>query len=365
MSITTPDPSMILLPKWVELLVNAGHSAPSADNSQPWRFFFDGKNLNLLFDHIRCAKGLGRHHPAVQMAFGTAIENMCQAGIAVGMDMDTWDFRYLTDTEDPLLVVPAPITDLTDAQSAELKIFNRHTNRNKFSKKPVPAKVVTETLSLTESDCYTMIHTNRNSVRKMASFVRQASEIRFQTEDALRWLGENLRFSAQEVDRGDGLDIETLALPPGGRLLLKFIADWRRMQALNRLHAYKFLAFVEGMQFGQCSGVVTIVGPDDNDPARWINAGRLMERVWLLLNRKGLSVHPYFVLPDLFYRLKSNGVPEHLREKAISISASAREFLGLKNQTLFMIMRIGTDKYPPVRSKRLPLEAVLSYQEAN
>lgn len=349
------------MPVWVNALTRAGHSAPSADNSQPWRFVWDGKNLRLVFDTARSAGGLGRNHPAVLMAFGAVIENMAQVAIAAGMEVESWDFRYLTREDGPLLVIPPPTHGCDSPQPPDW-MLSRHTHRGKYLRNRLSDEVVTELTRQTEGDARLQLYNDPKAVQGLAQLVRAASEIRFQTEEVHRWLGENLRFTAAEVDRGDGLDIETLDLPPGGRHLLKFIADWRRMTFLNRLHAYKLLAFVEGAQFKQCGGVVAVIG-SDSGPAPWIVAGRLMERAWLLLNQKGLRVHPYFVLPDLFYRLEAHRVPVPLRDQARAIVASTRDFLGLQDQTLFMLLRVGTAKIAPKRSKRLPLEAVLSHQE--
>lgn len=359
----TPLSDKSCLPSWVHFLAQAGHSAPSADNSQPWRFIWNERSMSLVYDSACEASGLGRHHPAVQMAFGAVIENMVQAGLAAGMKVESWDFRYLSHVDGPFLVIPAPIEVSNNAQTPQEWIFNRHTNRKKYLLNPLPDETVLELNNLSEGNAKIRVYNEPKNIQKLSKFVRRASEIRFQTEEVHRWLALNLRFTANEVNQGDGLDVETLALPPGGRQLLKFIADWRWMKALNRLGAYKLLSFVEGVQFEQCGGIVIIKGADDNDQARWIAAGRLMERAWLLLNCKNLSVQPYFVLPDLFYRLRTNCVPVSLREKANETATSTSEFLELQDQSLFMIMRVGKAKFIPKRSKRLPLDTVLLYQE--
>ncbi|MBK6602138.1 MAG: hypothetical protein IPG28_11430 [Betaproteobacteria bacterium] len=41
------------VPDWVRFLVRAGQQAPSADNSQPWHFVWDGKCLSVHLDPVR------------------------------------------------------------------------------------------------------------------------------------------------------------------------------------------------------------------------------------------------------------------------------------------------------------------------
>lgn len=350
-----------LTPAWVNTVVRAGHSAPSADNSQPWRFVWDGENLNLVFDTARGAGGLGRSHPAVQMAFGAAIENMIQAAVAGGIDVESWDHRYLTSEDGPFLVIPSP-RRVWNAQQTPDWIVNRHTNRGGYFRSRVPDDVISELTSQTQGVAKIQVYNDEETIRGIAQLVRAASEIRFQTEEVHRWLKASLRFTAAEVERGDGLDVETLALPPGGKHFLRFVSDWRRMALLNRFHAYKFLALVEKLQFGQCGGAVVIAGTDSGGCSSWITAGRLMERAWIILNRRGLSVHPYFVLPDIFYRLKAGLVPAPLKDKARAIAASTGDLLKPVDQTPFMVMRVGVAKHSPKRSRRLPLDAVFSHQ---
>jgi len=356
-----PVSDRTVLPEWVNVLARAGHSAPSADNSQPWRFVWDGKNLNLVFDTVRCTGGLGRNHPVVQMAFGAVIENMVQAAVAGSIEVGNWNLRYLTSKDGPFLVIPTP-TQAWDAHQPPDWIINRHTSRGRYLRSRIPDDVVSKLTSEHEDDIRVIVYNEKKAIRELGQLVGAASEIRFQTEEVHRWLGESLRFNEAEIARGDGLDIETLSLPPGGKHLLRFITDWDRMAFLNKFYAYKLLAFVEKLQFGQCGGVVLIAGTDSGGMSSWITAGRLMERAWLLLTRSGLSVHPYFVLPDIFYRLQADLVPVPLRDEAREIAALTHDILKLDDHTPFMVMRVGVAKHSPKHSRRLPLDAVLSYQ---
>jgi hypothetical protein len=64
------------LPAAVRLLLDAINQAPSADNTQPWRFRFDGRSVGIAFDeeksdgHIFDAKSR-----ASQLTLGAMYEN--------------------------------------------------------------------------------------------------------------------------------------------------------------------------------------------------------------------------------------------------------------------------------------------------
>lgn len=297
----------------------------------------------------------------MQMAFGAVIENMLQAATANALSTDDWELRYREDAEGHFLVIPAYASVPESLQVPEW-ILGRHTHRGKYACTPVAADVVAELDGYTEGGLGLQIYLETASIRSLGRLVGQASEIRFQTEAVHRWLDASLRFTATEAARGDGLDVKTLALPPGGEQLLAFISDWGRMRMLNRFHAYKLLAAVEKQQFAQCGAVLAITGRESGELRDWVSAGRLMERAWLRLNRQGLSVHPYFVLPDTFYRLKTGLVPEGLREKAGDIVSAARAFLHSTELMPYMLLRVGAAKKPAKLSRRLPLDAVLMNQ---
>jgi hypothetical protein len=197
----------------------------------------------------------------------------------------------------------------------------------------------------------------------MAKLVRDASAARFQTEEIHRWLGRSLRFTPAEVERGDGLDVATLMLPPGAMALLRFSLDWPRMAAMNRLGAYKLFAGLEAAMLTRSAALVAVVGPAEQC-GDILAAGRLMERLWIALNAAGLAVHPYFVLTDQLYRLRSNRVPAELRPAVEAIAGDVAALLGSSESTIWMLLRVGHPKVAnPVRSRRLPIEATLTIRD--
>lgn len=344
---------MTAFPYWVSYLVKAGRLAPSADNSQPWRFVFDGRRLALEYEPKRGS--LGIDHPAVLLALGAAIENLIQAAQSAGMDTSCWEFPALTETG-CLVRIPAPTQDLR-AKEVPHAIRARHTHRGPFARTPLEDEIAASIAHLKQESAQVMVFNDRRAIDLLAQLVRLASELRFQTEEIHRWLASSLRFTPKEVACGDGLDVETLALPPGGKALSRFLSDWRRQAFLNRFGAYKLLAWIEAAQLSRSGAIVAIVGEDLGSQS-WLDAGRLMERVWLRLTEAGLAVHPYFVLADQLYRLKTGRVPPHLSRQAEYLAQKSRMFFG-SDETLFMLMRVGRAKKPAKRSRRLPLEALL------
>lgn len=343
------------LPEWVDFLVRAGQRAPSADNSQPWRFVWDGGTLSLHMDEERGKAGLGLDHPANLMAMGAVIENLQQAAVALGMPTEVLSVDGTNAAgcmaritwEDPAPVqLPDPWPDL----------FRRHTNRGPFASTTLTEEVISQLTLMQEGPVRTLIVTRPELRKRWAGLVRDASKVRFQTEDIHRWLAGSLRFTPAEIDRGDGLDVATLLLPPGAGWLLRLSLDWQRMTTLNRFGAFRLFAFLEAAMLQQCGALVVVAGPVSGSAVE-VAAGRLLERVWIALNVQGLAVHPYYVLPDQLFRLRAGRVAPHFTQAVGRITDDVAELLGSPEETALMLLRVGSPKVAdPIRSRRLPVE---------
>lgn len=155
----------------------------------------------------------------------------------------------------------------------------------------------------------------------MASLVKDASQIRFQTQEIHEWLGRSLRFGKQAMQTRDGLDVATLDLPPGGSLFMRFISDWRRMKAMNFLGTHKFMSWVDSMPVKSAPAIIAIIGQAGFRET--LSAGQLMQSIWIDLNEQGIAVHPYYVVPDQMNRLKDGVVPKDLQQHQFQIPLPA------------------------------------------
>ncbi len=219
-----------------------------------------------------------------------------------------------------------------------------------------PERLFTGFTSLSQGNARIVVLSGAQKINSVARLVGDASAIRFRTREINEWLGRSLRFSPREVESADGLDVATLNLPPGGRGLLRVIADWRRMEALNRLGAYKLLAAIEAKSVANASAVVAIVGSGDRNGA--LDAGQLMERVWIDLNRQGVAVQPFYVVADQLFRRDEGVLPQGLESRGDALASATEGVFGLAGQKLYMLLRIGYPIRTPIKSRRLPLATI-------
>ena len=344
-----------------EALAAAGHAAPSADNSQPWRFYANSRSLIISYDRNRVQ---GTTFPAkahaTQLAIGGVIEHIAQAADALGISLDIEKFPRDCPFGDcyarifwkkSSLLVPSPLKH---------PLQNRQTNRFAFSTTPIPKETLKTLGKLTINNAEIILFTHKKTIDLLAELVRSATEVRFQTREIHEWLSSSLRFSESEVSKyADGLDVRTLDLPPGGRQFLRIISDWKRIETLNKVGIYKLLAKIDAAPVRKAPAIVAIVG--EATPTGALDAGRLLSRVWIRLNTSGIAVHPYFVVPDQIFRLGENAVPRHLRTQIQGVEQETRRILGLtRNQALYMLLRVGYPTRKAPRSHRLPMEKVFT-----
>jgi len=348
-----------MLPKAINALVNAAHFAPSADNSQPLGYAWDGQWMSVFYDSARVeGRTFGPKSPATLLTVGAALENITQLSNVFKIDLEFEKNRSdaRLDTEYFRFRVSDPDKALDNYQANPL--FARHTNRLPYQKKPISAVILEQFQRLSEENARILVVNDRTAIKEAGRLVDDASKIRFQTREVHEWLGKSLRFNKEEVDRGDGLDIATLGLPPGGSLTLKIIKDWRRMAVLNRIGVYKVLSFIDSQPVRQAPGLVAIISPGGYEDS--LSAGQLMVRTWGMLNQQNLGVQPYFVISDQMFRLEGLAVPPPLVGQAERLAVNTRRLFSLKDpEKLQMLFRVGYQKRKPIHSRRLPIEDVV------
>lgn len=335
------------LPPLVEALVEAAHWAPSADNSQPWRFVWDGQRLLLHFDEERVkGRTFGPQAHATLMAMGAATENILQMAAHLGAKLE-WGFSSEAGHGYAWF---DPATDKPHAQFQKALLFERHTNRGNYSKSLLPKELLQQIESSQENLATARVFSGKMAVNQVAALVQHASALRFQNPEVHHLLASSLRFSVEDAQ--DGLDVRTLGLPPGGGLMLRLVSEWQTMSALNRLGLHQMFASMEANKVKQAGAIVAIIGPGGWQGA--LSAGRLMEQIWIDLNAQGISVHPFYVVTDQIQRYQAGeGFPPEQKTALAKLEKDVSALLPGTGSMLHMLLRVGYPKKKPLLSKRL------------
>ena len=336
--------------------ISAAHAAPSADNTQPISYRCCQNEINVGFDLERFPDSvLGAESHAFEITLGANLEN----GITFCRSNNI-DYQFSLNADLPKAGVSYKMV-LPESQKTNLNtpdsIRQRHTNRLPYRKQTIPNNVLHDLHECAEGSIGCTVYTSANDINKLADIIRKASEMRFLNKEVHEWLFDSLRYTEEDIASNDGLDVNTLGLPPGGVLLLKLISSWRRMQWLNKhLGMYKIMSKTEAKSFSAAAAIAVIHGGSPADDA--VMAGRVMERFWLKANASGLAVHPYYVVSDQLLRIETNRIgdaPGLLVEELGNLVESSA-IKGFPH----MILRVGYPKKQVKRSRRLPLTRIVS-----
>ena len=342
------------LARFLALVANA---APSADNSQPLEFSWDGQEFTISYSQHR---GIGKlfgseAHPTL-LSVGMAIENLIESLEILNLPI-AWRLDDSLGAGAPYVRFALNSNIPKSLNSERFPLFNRHTNRFPYCAESLKSDELDQILGMVEGKSRIFVASEKSVRSALSTLTRRAAEVRFCTQELHNWLMSSLRFSPDAVAKGDGLDVATLHLPPGGRFFLRSIADWRHMAILNRIGTYKGLAISEVLLLREAPALVAIVGP--RGPLNTIDAGRLLGRAWTKLNQMGIAVHPYYVLTDQLNRLEYGAVPGHMVGTVKRIEQELPSVLALApEETLHMLLRVGYPRKDPPRSRRLPIESV-------
>jgi hypothetical protein len=282
-------------------------------------------------------------------------ENIGRALTELGIDSADWNFRE-PGAEGWFAKGALQLQDCTLPDLNEPVWTRRHTNRSAYSQTPL-AEPILKALNLEETSGLSTVCMTGKAIHEIATWVKRASEVRFQTEEVNAWFAESLRYGKHEANE-DGLHVDTLGLPPGGGALLRLISDWKRLSFLNRLGAYKLFSKIEAENFVKTPLVLAILGEHGTSA---FEAGRHLQKTWLKLTELGLSAQPYYVVTDLLQRRLLGRVPEHCVGTADWVGSRVHNVFGA-DHTLHCLLRVGVPLRSMPVSGRLSLRQLLCRQ---
>lgn len=338
-----------------DLFIRAAASAPSPDNAQHWAFRVDLNVVTVMHRRSAAIDPFGPVGHATLMGVGAMYENVLQAAQAVGTELPVWQ---PVPTEPGNGYFTFPLAHKASESFERLPLFQRHTNRFAFTRKPLPDGLL-KASDVQFDGARLVCVSDTDGLSMLGNVARVCCEARFCDRELHEWLMSSIRFTPGEAATGDGIDIATIALPPGGAQFMRFIRPWHRMAALNRLHVYKLMAQQEVMKLRNASALLCLVGESSSTGA--LAAGALMERVWIALNAAGWGVHPYYVIADQQSRQDDGrGLPEW-RDGIADALTRLNAHLGLgQSERLHMVLRVGWPKHPnPPKSRRLPIAGLI------
>jgi len=281
------------LPTWLE----GARLAPSAHNTQPWRF------VVLSHDRIRVGwdprRSLPESDPTgrdLYLGLGAAVEaaSLCSAAAGTSLqfipEASEQCVGYLVPTSEQ----PVP-SDLRLARS----LRTRHTARAPHLARSIPSEILDELQA--EADrggCRLWIVTDIKFLRLLGTLAQQATAALYADPVVHRELWQWLRLDPNDpAYRRDGLTAECLELYGAALVAARMLLPPSRMRLLVRLGVHHLLAY-DAKRSVQRSGSVCLLTAPSGDRETMVRTGRTLLRLWLSADQAGLTTHPMSALLD-------------------------------------------------------------------
>lgn len=335
----------------------AAAAAPSGDNSQPWRFVF--RAPDTLEFHAMPEKDnalLNIDESGTLIALGAAIENAELEAKAQGFSPE---IRY---AEAGTLIATFVLHEGGALPEGERHlreaIVTRHTNRKAYQKTPFREddRAVLMRAAPDTPNAALLLVEDRDAMTTISRALTTMEEVALSNKTIHKLFFESIFWSRERNAAGvHGLFIRTLELPPPARLLFKILPYWPVARVFAFVGFPKLVALMNAEQNANASafGVITL---RTFSRTSYIEAGRLLERVWLAAAAQGMSlqiVTGMLFLARAMERSATSAFSASEREVVRKAYARVRENIESGREP-FLTFRVGYGAPPSAVSCRKP-----------
>ena len=283
------------VPEWLE----GARLAPSAHNTQPWRFRpLSGGTIEVRWDPQRTLPAGDPTNRDLFLSLGATVEAARLRSTAAGRPL-----AFVPSQSGSQLSIGRLVPDGNEPSPDDLRLAQslatRHTARVSHAKTTVSPDVIAAlTAEAARYGCDLSVVTDRRSVKRLAALARRATAALYADsivhEELWRWLRLE---PADPAYRRDGLTADTLDLHGialrGARLVLP-PTHMRRLVPLGFHH----LLALDTQRVVRASASLCLLTASSSERTTIVHAGQCLMRLWLAADVAGLSTHPISALLD-------------------------------------------------------------------
>ncbi len=267
-----------------------GSLAANSHNTQPWKVTIDPqeRRVQVELDKERCLAVADPEHHEAFITLGCYIESLMEGFAAYGYDASV---EYRSEASDGPSALTAIISygpqqvGRTDRERLDI-LLTRHTDKRSFHAEPPSPDQIEALLACDPAlRCFPKGTSEFESIQRiiMGAVEEQSANVAHRSE-----LGRWMRFSDAEVLQSkDGISADMLGLGRFKKALYYLTTD--HGSAEGDAFAAQGVEMARA-QTSDCGAFLVIEG--DDEPLALIEAGRVVQRAWLLCTELGLSVQP-------------------------------------------------------------------------
>ncbi len=364
-----------LTEKLIMHIVEAGISAPSASNAQPWKWHYHKKNLYLFSNIVYNSELTDPIGSASFIGLGAATENVVLLTHSLGYDVLVNKFPIKNNCT----VVAAFSFFLKDDSLATVEKHSfdelvnyiplRTTNRKITTRQQIDTSVFEDLQKIATSIAgaeLKLIHEDIK-ISKLAEIIAKVDRIKMLDKNGHQDFIFETRWTTEEAEKTrTGIDIHSIDLPPGQIAGLHMAKDWEVLDYLNKWEKGQGLErFSRGQALSASAiGLITMPNYNIND---FYEGGRAMERIWLNATMKNISFQPLTIATLIFntflYESKNTFSTPMIEELNVLRKEFENIFSINKSVGEIMLFRVFLADAPEKKSLRVPAQKVLSFSK--
>lgn len=345
-------------------ILEAGNSAPSGENCQPWRFALTGETIDVHLRPERDRSVYNWGQRGSYLALGAVVENLSIAASVEGMAARV---AYFPNGESDTLVarvsLRADAAILPDPLASV--ILARTTNRKPYLRRALPpgAKEALERAAEEAGGARLVWCDDLRGKERLGRVGSTNEEVMLGNRALHDFFFEHVNWSAEEdAAKKVGFYIRTLELPPPARMMFRLMRSWQAMRIFRAL-GFPRLVAAQNAKTNAAAAAFGALVIDTTSPLDFVRVGRAAERLWLAAAARSLALQP--LTGVLFFNLlleEGDGSIFSRKEKEVvrAAYAAAQETFGVRAGRIAFMFRIGESQPPSARAARFPLEKALS-----
>ncbi len=328
----------------IERILGHGVKAPSGDNSQPWHFSIEKESVLVHALPERDHPILNIEARGTYLAIGALLENIIISSHEEGLSSVIELFP-----NDTAVARIRFIEKEKESHRLFHAIEKRHSHRGAY-RTDIPSDILERLRTIKEGGAYTQVIHDQSAIRAIANAASMMEEVALQSKKLHGLFFKNLIWKSSKNKSGDsGLYIKTTELPVPIQLLFRAIRHWPLMRVLNSIGFAQLAAKSNAVVYAKTGACIAIC-VSDTTPTDFINAGRVMERVWLEAVGAGLAAQPLaglLYLATYLKRTDDHDINSQLKSRSLTAFSVIQHAVGVTPATtIAMLLRIGTPLRP-------------------
>lgn len=267
----------------VQRLVPSAVLAPSAHNTQPWRFHASGNTLDFFVDHARHLEISDPTSRQLFVSLGCSIANAAAAARYFGFEPIVEYFPAGEEADQPVARLAITYNRRLDAGETIHGLFSaieqRHTDRTLYGAEPLTPD---ERAQLPTCGAAGVVFIeDRATIAALAELTERATEATLSRPDFKLELSHWVRHNWTR--QPDGMPGYAMGMPAPVSLLAPLMV---RFAPIHRQEGPK-----TKQQIDSASAVAVFVSAADT-PRAWLASGQQLEMLWLEATAAGLAAAP-------------------------------------------------------------------------